>query len=158
MAELDVAELEIPGLELEYAFSVTMHFNERIDFVGPRGGKGYVPPMSGEVYGPMLNGKVVPYSGADYAIFKDVREGIKVNTHYMLESDDGEWIYFNNKGYLHRSADPANPGQTKLYFRLTPYAEAPFGKYEWMSKRVMIGTGERLTNPDRSQFTYYLVK
>lgn len=148
----------VPGIELEYAFSITMNFEERIDFQGPRGGKGYVPPSKGVISGPMLNGIVVPYSGADYAIFKDLSEGIKVNTHYMLKTDDDVWIYINNRGYLHRDPDPENPGQNKLYFRFTPFFEAPFGKYEWMTRTMIVGTGERLTNPDRSQFTYYIVK
>jgi len=152
-----MADLQIPGLELEYAFSVTIYVAERIDFKGPRGGKGYVPPARGEVYGPLLNGRVVPYSGADYAIFDDIATtGIKVNTHYMLESDDGHWIYINNRGYLHRTPDH-NTGEVKLYFRMTPLFEAPFGPYEWMSRTMFVGTGERLTDPDRSQFTYYRV-
>lgn len=153
-----MAALEIPGIELEYAFSITMNFNERIDFVGPRGGRGYVPPMRGEIYGPRLSGQVVPYSGADFAQFRDLSEGIKINTHYMLQADDGTWIYINNMGYLHRSPDPDDPGQTKLYFRFTPFFEAPHGPHEWMSRTLFVGTGERLTNPDRSQFTYYIVK
>jgi len=81
-----MAELKIPGIELEYAFSISMTFAERIDFIGPRRGKGYVPPASGLVYGPLLNGRVVPYSGADFAIFKSIPEGIKANTHYMLQA------------------------------------------------------------------------
>ena len=153
-----MADNAISPLNLEYAFTVTMYFNERIDFKGPRGGKGYVPSERGEISGPLLNGRVVPYSGADYAIFKEVSEGIKVNTHYMLQSDDGVWIYINNRGYLHRSPDPENPGQSRLYFRFTPFFEAPFGKYEWMSKTLFVGTGERLSNPDRSVFTYYAVR
>ena len=153
-----MADLQIPGIELEYAFSVTITFAERIDFIGPRRGKGYVPPASGIISGPMLNGRVVPYSGADYAIFNDITQGIKVNTHYMMETDDGVWIYINNRGYLHRSPDPDNPAQTRLYFRMTPIFEAPFGPYEWLSRTMILGTGERLTNPDRSQFTYYRVK
>lgn len=152
-----MATPEIPGLKLEYAFSITMNFNERIDFVGPRGGKGYVPPERGEIRGPLLSGEVVPYSGADYAIFQDLTDGIKVNTHYMLKTDDDVWIYINNKGYLHRSPDPEKPGETKLYFRFTPFFEAPYGKYEWMSRTLFVGTGQRLTNPDRSEFTYYRV-
>jgi hypothetical protein len=153
-----MADLQIPGIELEYAFSITMAFAERIDFVGPRRGKGYVPPASGTVYGPLLNGRVVPYSGADFAIFKDISQGIKANTHYMLEADDGTWIYINNRGFLNRSPDPDNPGQTKLYFRMTPIFEAPFGPHEWLARTMVLGTGERLSNPDRSQFTYYRVK
>jgi hypothetical protein len=153
-----MADLQIPGIELEYAFSIQITFAERIDFIGPRRGKGYVPPASGTISGPLLNGRVVPYSGADYAIFNNLAEGIKVNTHYMLETDDNVWIYINNRGFLHRAPDPANPGQTKLYFRMTPMFEAPFGPYEWLSRTMFVGTGERLTNPDRSQFTYYRVK
>ncbi len=153
-----MADLQIPGIELEYAFSVEMFFAERIDFVGPRRGKGYVPPASGTISGPLLSGKVVPYSGADYAIFSNVAEGIKVNTHYMMQADDGTWIYINNRGFLHRDPDPDNPGQTKLYFRFTPFFEVPFGPYEWMARTLFIGTGERLANPDRSRFTYYRVK
>src|SRR5690606_23714489 len=125
--------MQVPGIELEYAFTIEMNFAERIDFVGPRRGKGYVPPASGTVSGPLLNGRVVPYSGADYAIFKDLSQGIKINTHYMLETDDNVWIYINNRGFLNRSPDPDNPEQTRLYFRMTPLFEAPFGPYEWLS-------------------------
>ena len=52
-----MAAIDIPAIKLEYAFSVTMNFAERIDFIGPRGGKGYVPPASGVIYGPMLSGR-----------------------------------------------------------------------------------------------------
>jgi hypothetical protein len=101
---------------------------------------------------------VVPYSGADFAIFKDLSQGIKANTHYMLQADDGTWIYINNRGYLNRSPDPDNPGQTRLYFRMTPLFEAPAGPHEWLARTMIVGTGQRLTNPDRSQFTYYRVR
>ncbi len=152
-----MADLQIPAIELEYAFTIEMNFAERIDFVGPRRGKEYVPPASGTVSGPLLNGRVVPYSGADYAIFNDLSQGIKINTHYMLETDDNVWIYINNRGFLNRPPDPDNPGQTRLYFRMTPLFEAPFGPYEWLSRTMFVGTGERLVNPDRSLFTYYRV-
>jgi hypothetical protein len=151
-----VAE-NIPKIELEYVFSVRIYFKERIDFVGPRGGRGYVPPASGEVWGPRLNGRVVPYSGADYAIFQDLRSGIKINTHYMLQADDGTWIYIRNLGYLHRQ--PAVNGvEQKPYFRMTPYFDAPAGPHEWLTRTVILGTGERRSNPDHSLFTYYAVK
>lgn len=154
-----MAEPQIPGLRLDYAFSLVMYFDERIEFVGPREGRGYVPPVSGEIVGPMLSGRVVPYSGADYAMWKGDRSGgMKINTHYMLQAENGDWIYINNMGYLHRSPDPENPGETKLYFRFTPYFETPPGENEWMSKHVFVGTGERLSNPDRSRFTYYVVR
>ena len=41
---------------------------------------------------------------------------------------------------------------------MTPMFEAPAGPHEWLARTMIVGTGERLTNPDRSQFTYYRVK
>ena len=122
--------------------------------MGPRGGRGYVPPSSGEIFGPRLQGKVVPYSGADYARFKSLAQGIDINTHYMLRADDGAWIYIHNIGYLHHDKDPKKP----TYFRMTPYFDAPKGPHEWLARTVILGTGERRSNPDHSLFTYYAVK
>ncbi|MCP5145386.1 MAG: DUF3237 domain-containing protein [Gammaproteobacteria bacterium] len=149
---------QIPGIDLEYVFSVRINFKERIDFVGPKGGRGYVPPASGDIWGPRLTGRVVPYSGADYAVFNDISKGIRVNTHYLLQADDGTHIYIRNMGYLHRKPDPSNPGQSRLYFRFTPYFDAPVGPHDWLTRTVIVGTGERRSNPDHSLFTYYAVK
>ena len=147
-----MAEQAIPKIDLEYVFSVRIFFKERVTFMGPRGGRGYVPPSSGEIWGPRLKGTVVPYSGADYARFKDVRQGIQINTHYMLRADDGAWIYIRNIGYLHHH-DPK-----VTYFRMTPYFDAPKGPHDWLTRTIIIGTAERRTNPDHSLFTYYAVK
>jgi hypothetical protein len=149
-----MAEQAIPKIDLEYVFSVRIFFKERVTFMGPHGGRGFVPPSSGEIFGPRLTGTVVPYSGGDYAHFQNLANGIQINTHYMLRADDGAWIYIRNIGYLHRSKDPNKP----TYFRMTPYFDAPKGPHEWLSRTVILGTGERRTNPDHSLFTYYAVK
>jgi hypothetical protein len=153
-----MAQSEVPSIELEYAFSIRIENSGRIQFEGPMRSRVFEPATGGEIRGPKLQGRVVPYSGADFAIFKDLSQGIKANTHDMLEADDGTWIYINNRGFLNRPPDPDNPGQTKLYFRMTPIFEAPFGPHEWLARTMVLGTGERLSNPDRSQFTYYRVK
>ena len=85
----------IPKIELEYAFSVRIFFKERVEFEAPGHGRGYVPPASGEVWGPRLQGKVVPYSGADYG------GEFGLGAHYMLQADDGAYIYIHNMGYLY---------------------------------------------------------
>jgi len=41
---------------------------------------------------------------------------------------------------------------------MTPMFEAPAGPHEWLARTMIVGTGQRLSNPDRSQFTYYRVK
>ena len=148
----------VPKIELEYAFSVRIFFKERVVFTTPRGGRGYTPPASGDVWGPRLQGKVVPYSGADYATFQDVRQGIKINTHYMLQADDGAWIYIRNMGYLHRQKLFNGTTPEHGYFRMTPYFDAPKGPHDWLTRTIIIGTAERRSNPDHSLFTYYAVK
>jgi Protein of unknown function (DUF3237) len=149
----------LPKIELEYAFSVRIFFKERVEFETPRGGRGYTPPSSGEVWGPRLQGKVVPYSGADYAIFQNIREtGIKINTHYMLQADDGAWIYIRNLGYLHRLPLYEGTEGGRTYFRMTPYFAAPKGPHDWMTRTIFVGTAARRSNPDHSLFTYYAVK
>ena len=154
-----MADINIPTIELEYAFSVRIVFKERIDFIGPKGGRGYVPPSYGEVWGPRLQGKVVPYSGADYAIFTDLQRGISINTHYMLQADDGTWIYIRNIGYLYRPEQAAGAAPAPPYFRMTPYFDAPTGPHDWLTRTVILGTGERRSDPfDHSLFTYYAVK
>ncbi|HKJ75067.1 MAG TPA: DUF3237 domain-containing protein [Alphaproteobacteria bacterium] len=150
-----MADRQIPKIDIEYVFSIRIFFKERVTFMGPRGGRGYVPPASGEIWGPRLQGKVVPYSGADYAMFKDLRQGIQVNTHYMLQANDGAWIYIHNIGYLHHDENDPSP---QPYFRMTPYFDAPTGPHDWLTRTVILGTGERRGNPDHSLFTYYAVK
>ncbi len=155
----DDEQRPVPKIELEYAFSVRIFFKERIEFEAPKHGRGYVPPASGEVWGPRLQGKVVPYSGADYAIFQDIgKTGIHINTHYMLQADDGTWIYIRNIGYLHRLPlyDGTEGGRT--YFRMTPYFDAPKGPHDWMTRTIIVGTAARRKDPDHSLFTYYAVK
>jgi len=77
-------------------------------------------------------------------------DGVRVTN--MLEADDGTSIYIQNRGYLVRAgASSAQPS----YFRLTPYFRVPAGPHDWLSRTVIVGGGERRTDPDRSLFRYY---
>jgi hypothetical protein len=52
------------------------------------------------------------------------------------------------------------PGQAaprSSYFRCTPYFRAPEGPHDWLNRTVIVGGGERKTNPDHSLFRYYAV-
>ncbi|HEX7709542.1 MAG TPA: DUF3237 domain-containing protein [Sphingomonadaceae bacterium] len=152
------------GADLEYVFETRVFFRpERCTF-GPLpggGNQGYTPTAGGEIYGPRLSGKVVPDSGADFA---EVRgDGVVViNSHYLLEADDGTKIYINNRGYL----VPAKEGEARFvdgtrqpsYFRFTPTFIVPAGPHEWLGRTLIVGAGERRSNPDHSIFTYYAVR
>ena len=149
-------------LKLEHVFDVRIDFHERHIFGPVSGGakQGYVSVKSGLVEGPRLNGKVLDYSGADWALVRT--DGVvELNAHYMLQADDGALIYIRNLGYVYGAA-PAAPGAQgaparSSYFRCTPYFRAPVGPHDWLNRTVIIGGGEHKADPDHSVFRYYAV-
>jgi hypothetical protein len=150
----------IPEIELEYAVQIRVNFKERIRYETPAGKRVYVPADSGEIWGPRLSGIVVPRSGGDYA---DV---YGLNAHYMLQADDGSYIYLHNRGHLYRTDgqetpvdDPTWGGDAEHYFRICPTFDAPIGPHAWLNRTLIIGTGQREQQPnDHTIFTYYAVK
>ncbi len=165
---------------MEFAFRVRIFFKERILFHPrtPMGGRVYVPPAGGDIVGPRLSGRVVPYSGADWARGRADGAG-ELNAHYMLEVDDGTPIYINNRGFLYGRKDgkpipmggavpgsqsaPGAGGRTTwhiaddLYFICLPTFDAPAGPHDWLTRHVFIGRGRRIPAPDHTVFDYFVV-
>jgi hypothetical protein len=150
-------------LVTEFVFETRVDFSEERCTFGPLPGggrQGYTPLTTGTISGPRLQGRILPYSGADFA---NVRgdEVIEINSHYILEADDGTFIYINNRGYL----VPAVAGTAPIvagtpqphYFRFTPTFRVPRGPHDWLSRTIIVGTGVRRSNPDHSIFRYYAV-
>jgi len=144
-----------PALDLEFAFQIRVEFRDRVMFSPtPGGGRGYVSVARGEVEGPKLRGRVLPNSGADWALVR--QDGtLEINAHYMLEASDGTPIYLQNRGYLHRS-DPAEFQPS--YFVMAPVFDVPVGPHDWLTRTVIVGKGERRRDPDHSVFTYFAVR
>jgi hypothetical protein len=146
-------------IELEYAFSIRIDFKERLQFKTPAGKRSYVPATGGEIWGPRLQGRVVAGSGADFA-------GVYgLDAHYMLEAADGSPIYIHNTGFIRalngeptKVDDPSWGGDREYYFRITPRFDTPVGPHDWLTRTIIIGTGQRVANPDHTVFTYYAVK
>ena len=153
-------------LVLQHAFDIRIDFRQRLVFDPMPGGQraAYTSVKSGTVSGPLLNGKVLDFSGADWPIVRS--DGVvELNAHYVLEADDGAHIYIRNLGYVYgprSEADakraPVNPA-TNGYFRCTPYFRAPEGPHDWLNRTVVVGGGERHTAvgaaPDHTLFRYY---
>jgi hypothetical protein len=159
-------------IELRYAFSVSIFFRERITIRSNRG-RAFVPAEGGEVWGPRLQGRVLPYGGADYAASSIL------DAHYQLQASDGALIYINNRGTMKRLNSPPNspqpvaalkPGEkldqvmagaaaadVPLRMRLTPIFDAPVGPHDWLSRTLIVGHGARYVGPDHTIFTYYEV-
>lgn len=153
---------EIPKVGLRWAFSATVFFADRI-MIGSPQPRGYTSVGGGEIWGPRLQGRVLPASGADY--YKGT-----FSTYYMFEAADGALIFIHNRGTMRRFASPPEPGKPLVpvntpepgkpvwtRFRATPVFTAPKGPHEWMNQTVFVANAQRQANPDHTVFTYYEV-
>lgn len=155
---------------LKYAFSVAVFFNERIFIDSPRT-RGFVPAIGGEIWGPRLQGRVVPYGGADYASNGFI-------AHYVLQASDGALIYIYNRGFVKRldgetfvmprpERKPGEPVNQRVLSasirddavmsRVTPIFDAPVGPHDWLNRTLFVGHARRYANPDHTIFTYHEV-
>ena len=157
----DGFSMEHPQVKTEFVFQVRVDFKERMRFepTTPLGGRVYVPCTGGEISGPRLQGRVVPYSGADWARGRPDRVA-ELNAHYMFEASDGTPIYIHNRGFLY-SYDRDNPTPgfqiRPHYFRLTPVFDVPTGPHDWLTRTVIVGIGKRFPDPDHTIFQYFAV-
>jgi hypothetical protein len=152
-----------PRVGLRWAFSATVFFADRvmINSITSPSGRGYTSVGGGEIWGPRLQGRVLPHSGADY--YKTT-----FTTYYMFQAADGALIFIHNRGTMRRfqarpepgqpllpPADPQSSGWTR--FRATPVFTAPLGPHDWMNRTVFVADAQRQSNPDHTVFTYYEV-
>lgn len=154
---------DIPKLGLRWAFSATVFFADRI-MIGSPTPRGYTSVGGGEIWGPRLQGRVRPASGADY--YKG-----SFSTYYMFEASDGALIFIHNRGTMRRFESPPEPGKPLVptaadapaaqagwtRFRATPVFTAPAGPHDWMNRTVFVASAQRQANPDHTVFTYYEV-
>ncbi len=152
---------------LEFLFQIRLYFTSRLRFPADDAGAeiGFVLIDSGTIEGPYLNGKIVPHSGGDWAKIR--ADGVVAHqAHYILQADDGEYIYMRNSGYhaypgkewvgrLHEASEEQRAAD---YFRATPVFETAAPAHRWLSKTIVVGTGERRFDPDHSVFDYYAVR
>ena len=136
-----------PALEFVVAAHVTVDRPLDLGDVG-KGGRRIVPITGGEFFGPRLRGKVVP-GGADWQIIRS--DGVaELEARYTLETDDGALIYVRNHALRHgpaevlaalaagRSVEPSS-----YYFRGATFFETGAARYAWLTKHIIVCTGER---------------
>lgn len=150
--------------QLDFAFRVRIDFptGARIRFP-VRGGemRGFVSVAGGTVTGPRLAGDVVPGSGGDWPVFRS-DDVVAFDARYLIRAVDGTIIQVFNRGYAHAPADtqaridrgePVDPAEN--YFRLSPVFETAPGPYDWLTRTVFIGIGEK--QADHSIFDFFAV-
>ncbi len=155
---------DIPQLGLRWAFSVRVFFVDRVllNTMESATGRGYTAVGGGDIWGPKLQGRVLPHSGADYY-------HSSFTTYYMLEASDGALIFIHNRGTMRRFGSPEGTPYKELKapadakdvkwtrFRAHPVFTAPNGPHSWMNDTVFVANSQRQANPDHTVFTYYEV-
>jgi len=136
--------------KLEYAFTVTGQ-NRAIIHI-----------TEGTITGPMLQGRVVPMSGADWAQIRP--DGtLDFDARYTLELDDGTPVYMQNRGFRWGSPEVMAAQARRepvpfdaYYMRVTPRFEVAVGPHEWLAKHVFVGVAEKL--PEGNAIHYFVVR
>jgi hypothetical protein len=149
--------------ELEYAFSVTLVLDKamylRPTTMGATRVAVYV--AEGSFEGPAIRGRVLPHSGADWALARP--DGVlDFDARYMLEVDDGTLIYLQNRGFrwgtpemMQRMVDKQEVAPSDYYMRVSPKFDVPQGKHDWLARHVFVGIGEKI--PSGNRIHYYKV-
>ncbi|WP_312182721.1 DUF3237 domain-containing protein [Arthrobacter sp.] len=143
-------------LSLTFLATISVQVGEPIEVGRTSAGlRRVIPILGGKVEGPQLRGTVLP-AGADFQILRSSTL-TELEAKYVLETDSGERLYVNNFGLRTGSeadisallrGEPVDPA--RIYFRCTPRIEAPAGGvWEWLSSRVLVGTGIRLPDEVR---------
>jgi uncharacterized protein DUF3237 len=124
----------IPALEFIFSAHVTVDAALDLGDVG-KGGRRIVPIAGGNFSGPQLRGQVLP-GGADWQVLR--------------RTDEGVLIYVRNHALRHGPPDviaalaagrPVDPA--RYYFRGATFFETADARYAWLTKHVIVCTGER---------------
>jgi hypothetical protein len=145
MSMTDVASA--PALEFIFSAQVTVGAALDLGDVG-KGGRRIVPITGGVFSGPQLHGLVLP-GGADWQVLRSDGTA-ELEARYTLRTDDGVLIYVRNHALRHgppdviaalAAAKPVDPA--RYYFRGATFFETGDARYAWLTKHIVVCTGER---------------
>ena len=137
----------VPKLEFVFAGHVTVDQPLDLGDVA-KGGRRIVPITGGEFSGPQIHAAVLP-GGADWQVLR--HDGVaELEARYTLRTDDDVLIYVRNHALRHgppeiiaalaagEAVDPA-----RYYFRSATFFETSAARYAWMTKTIIVCSGER---------------
>jgi uncharacterized protein DUF3237 len=137
----------IPALEFIFSAQVTVAPALDLGDVG-KGGRRIVPIAGGVFSGPQLHGLVLP-GGADWQVLRSDGTA-ELEARYTLRTDDGVLIYVRNHALRHGPPDviaalatgrPVDPAS--YYFRGATFFETGDARYAWLTRHIVVCTGER---------------
>jgi hypothetical protein len=136
-------------LALEFIFAAHVTVDPALDLgdVG-KGGRRIVPITGGDFSGPQMHGQVLP-GGTDWQVLRSDGTA-ELEARYTLRTDDGVLIYVRNHGLRHGPPDviaalAAGPAvdPARYYFRGATFFETSDARYAWLTKHIIVCTGER---------------
>lgn len=124
----------------------------------PKGRRRIIPIVGGDFAGERLRGIILP-GGADWQLIRP--DGVaEIEAHYTMRTSEGVNIYIRNSGYRHgpkdvmeRLARGEEVDPESYYFRSTPVFEVESGEYDWLTRTVFVGVGER--RREQVRFSFY---
>ena len=126
----------------------------------PAGLRRIIPITGGRVSGPLFSGRVLP-GGADHQLIRTPTE-TEVEARYVVETDEGELVYIENRGLRTGSAAdiarlradlPVDPA--RIYFRSTPRFETSAPRLAPLTSHIFVGVGTR--DPAAVHFEFFWV-
>lgn len=123
---------KIEALKTEPVMELKVMIGSRVNIgESDKGRRQYIPITGGSFNGKGIKGEVLA-GGADWQLVRP--DGVlEVKAIYSIKTDDGSVIAVDNRGLVDMSASPR-------YVRTAPTFQAPKGKYEWLNRRVFVGS------------------
>jgi hypothetical protein len=149
--------MNAPGLR--FAFEIEVEVADPLDLGRTQAGHRRIIPIAGGVVsGPKLRGRVVP-GGADWQILRP--DGTAdLDARYTIQAEDGALIYVVNRGIRHGPPEVLarlNRGErvdpTSYYFRSAASFETSAPEHAWLTRTVILGSGERY--PDKVAIRFW---
>ncbi len=137
------------SLELELAFEAAVDVAVPLDLGATAMGHRRIIHINGGSFeGPGLKGRVLP-GGADWQIVR--ADGTaELDARYTLQTEQGALIYVVNRGLRHgppevlrRIAAGETVDPRSYYFRSAAFFETSAPELQWLTKTIVIGSGER---------------
>jgi hypothetical protein len=150
-----------PAPTLTYVFSMRVELAPALEQGEIDGGrKRFIPITGGRVYGPRLQGAVLPGGGDWQTILPG---GLtRIEARYFVKTSDGIVIEITNPGVrvaapevIERLAKGENVDPSLYYFRTTPQFRVSGAALSWMQRAVFVARGIR--RPDHVVIDYYTV-
>lgn len=147
--------------ELQFAFGIEVEVGTPLDFGQTQNGhRRVVQIKGGRVVGPRLQGRLLE-GGADWQILRPDGTA-ELDARYTIQCDDGALIYVVNRGLRHGPVDVLarlNRGEAvdpaSYYFRSAATFETSATEHAWLTRAVVVGSGERF--PDKVVIRFWEV-